>query len=149
MKHSILTIAVLFVIFMAVTCAHAYDSQSISSHYNQYSTDNITSPYNQYEVEYSPKNISNPYSQYEVQYSPNNVGASAGRNHDYRVGNLSGESADRRAQEAKGLSGASQASNFLNNAESKKSVPLFFYLLVLASLAVGLTFFVIISIFRK
>jgi hypothetical protein len=166
MKNSIFVVAILVTIFMPAVSGQAYDYQSPSDHYNQYSTNNINSSRSEYESKYSPKNISNPYSQYEVQYSPDKINSpysqykvqsspvgissqSPQQPHDYHVNMMSADGQGRGARDLGGATEAAQARSFLDTTQSSRGAPLFFYLLVLTFLAVGLTSVIIIGIFKK
>jgi len=151
---------------MPAAYAQQNDSQSVSSHYNQYSPDNMGSSYSQYESQYSPKNISNPYSQYGVQFSPNSINNPYSqygiqyspknvsnpfvqKEHDYRVGIASPVTQGKGPKEVKKPPESALISSFFDNTKPKKNIPVFFYLLVLSFLAVGATMFIIIDIFKK
>jgi hypothetical protein len=147
MKNPIIAIVILIVIFASFTCAQSSDYQSVSDHFNQYSADNINSINRQNETQYSPKNINNPYSQYNVQYSPRNINnLPVQQGHDYRIGSITpGQAAAKKAS----LPKAVKTTGLLDNAKSKNNAPVFSYLLILSSLALGFTLFVIIGIFKK
>ena len=152
MKGFIIAIVILFVIFIPITYAQPYDSQSVSSHYNQYSPDNINNPYSQSGAQYSPNSISSHYSQSGVQYSPRNVSSlPVQKAHDYHVGyvGVPGATKGKGPTAVKGSPDAALTLSFLNNTGPKKNIPLFFYLLVLSSLAVGATILIIIGLFKK
>ena len=149
MKDLIIAIVILFVIFIPIAYARQDDFQSVSSHYDQYSPDNLNSSYSHYD-QYSPDNLNNPYSQFEVQYSPKNVSnLSPKEEHDYHVGIVSPATQGQEAKKVKKPPGAAPISSFLDDTRPKKNIPVFFYLLVLSSLAVVATMLVIIGIFKK
>ena len=128
MKDFIIAIAVLFVIFIPITYAQQYDSQSVNNHYNQYSPDNINNHYSQYESQYSPRNINNPYSEYGVQYSPKNVSnLPVQKEHDYRVGIVSGVIQGQGPKEVKESRDAALVSSFLGGTKPKKNILVFIY----------------------
>jgi len=167
-KNAVVAGLILFAIFIPVAYAQSYDSQSLDSRYNQYSPSGINNPYTQYGVQYSPSSVNNPYSQYEVQYSPSSVNnpysqyevqyspknmstLSAKEDHNWHTGYASGANtqAKKRAKKAKESPEEVMLSNLLNKSKPKKSIPVFFYLLVLSSLAVVATVFIVIGIFKK
>ena len=151
-KNAVVAGLILFAIFIPVAYAQSYDSQSLDSRYNQYSPSGINNPYTQYGVQYSPSSVNNPYSQYEVQYSPKNMSTlSAKEDHNWHTGYASGANtqAKKRAKKAKESPEEVMLSNLLNKSKPKKSIPVFFYLLVLSSLAVVATVFIVIGIFKK
>jgi hypothetical protein len=149
MRNFIISITILFSIFVFTPHAQSSDSQSLGSHYNQYSPKDISSPYSRTEVQYSPKNINNPYSPIEVQYSSRNVSAPVQADHDYHVGVVSGAAQGRNLQKASVSSRKRPAAGFLDNVAPRNNIPLPPILLALTSLAVGLTLVVIISTFKK
>ncbi len=150
MKDFIVVVAVLLIISMPDAYAQRDDFHSVNDHYNQYSPDNISSFNSQYESQYSPKNLSNPYSQYEVQYSPKNVSnLPVQQEHDYHAGVVSESTKGKGSKKVKESPEAALISSFFGNTKPKKNIPVFFYLLVLSSLAVGVTVFIIIGIFKK
>ena len=166
MKNLIIAIAILMISMPAVY-AQKYDSQSVNSRYDQYSPNNINSPYNQYEDRYSPTNINNPYNQYDNQYSPNNINNPYSQygiqyssksvstpfvqeEHDWHAAGIVSEATKgKEPKKVKKSPEADLASSFLDNTKPKKNIPVFFYLLVLSSLAVGATMFIIIGLFKK
>jgi len=127
------------------------DFQSLNSHYDQYSPSNLDNPYSQYETEYSPKTINNPYS-LDNQVSAQKINIpEVQKEHDYRTGIISENTKGKAVAKAKVKSpGEVYLSSLLNNkSQPKQGIPLFFYLLVFSSLALGATIFIIISIFKK
>jgi hypothetical protein len=149
MRNFIISIIILFPIFVFTSYAQSSDSQSVGSHYNQYSPKDISSPYSRTEVQYSPKNLNNPYNPIEVQYSSRNVSVPAQTSHDYHVGVVSGAAQGSNLQKVSASFRKRPAAGFLDNAGPRNSLPLFSILLVLTSLAVVLTLLVIIGVFRK
>lgn len=150
MKDFIIFLAALLIIFISAAYAQQYDYQSVNSHYNQYSPNNISSFHSQYESQFSTKNVSNPYSQYEINFSPKNLSnLPAQQEYDWHVGLVSGETKGKWSKKPKKSHEAVLISSFFANTKPKNNIPVFFYLLILSSLAVGVTIFVIIGIFKK
>jgi len=133
MKDCIIAIAVLFVILVPIARAQPNDFQSATSHYNQYSPDNINSSYSQYEVQYSPKNVIDPFPQQE---------------HDYKANLVSPESKGKKGKAIKESSEAALISKFFED-KKPKNVLVFFYLLIISSLALGATILIFIGVFKK
>ena len=149
MKDCFIAITVFLIIFVPLAQAKADDFQSVTSHYDQYSTDNISSSLNQYEVQYSPKNLDNPYTQAEVQYSPNSVvNPFAQQEHDYRAHLVSPDGAGKAAKRSKQSPEAAQIAKFFDD-KGPKNIPVFLYLLIISSLALGATIFIFIGVFKK
>jgi hypothetical protein len=147
--------SILFVVILAVfmPCAYAdnYDAQSVNSHYDQYSPANLNNPYSQYEIQYSPSNLSNPYS-YESQFSPQKINIPSIQGaHDYHINIISPPAKGNPAVGAKKESPAEAylLSLLRDKDKPKKNIPLFFYLSLLAFLALLVTISVIIGIFKK
>jgi hypothetical protein len=148
-KNCLLAITILFMIIVSVNLAQAGDFQSTTSHYNQYSTDSINSPYSQQGAQYSASAVNNPYSQYEVQFSAKNVADPfAQAEHDYKANLVSPESQAKAKQARKKSAQKLAAAKFLEGKKTSK-LPVFFFLLVTSSLALGATIFLIIGIFKK
>jgi hypothetical protein len=165
MKVFFIVIIILRAILISITYAQQYDSQSVNSQYNQYSPNDINNPYSQYEMQYSPKNINSPYSRYN-QSSLDNINNSY-RQHETQqllktasdpfVQKEQSYHADlvQSATQNKGIKAAKKspkidpAESFFNEKKSKRNIPLFLYLLVLSSLALGVTILIIIGIFKK
>jgi hypothetical protein len=149
MKDCLLAITILFTVILPASPAQAGDFQSTTNHYNQYSTDSINSSYSQSGSQYSVSTVSNPYSQYEVQFSAKNVADPfAQAEHDYKANLVSPESQAKAKQARKKSAQKLAAAKFLEGEKTSK-VPVFFFLLVTSSLALGATIFLIIGVFKK
>jgi hypothetical protein len=149
MKVYLLAIVLLFLTFIPVIRVQANDFQSSTSHYNQYSTDNLSNSYNQPGSQYSASSLNNPYSQYEVQFSAKNVvDPFAQTEHDYKANLVSPEEHAKAKKAAKKSAQDLAAAKFLEGQKPRK-VPVFFFLLVISSLALAATIFILISIFKK
>lgn len=149
MRDYFIAIAVLCAIIVPVASAAANDFQSATGHYNQYSTDNIGSSSSRYGSQYSASEVSNPYSQYEVQFAPKNViEPFAQTEHDYKANLISPERQAEARKARKKNAEELAAAKFLEGKKSGK-VPVFFFMLVISSLALVATVFVIIGVFKK
>ncbi|MDD5119862.1 MAG: hypothetical protein PHR84_00935 [Candidatus Omnitrophica bacterium] len=150
MRNLIFATVIISASFFSGAYAEKYDSTLTNSRFDQYSPSNLNNPYSQYETQYSPKTLSSPYS-VNNQFSVQNTNfANIEEPHDYRTG-IKDLGVKAKASKARKESPEeAYLSSLLDKSGTReKGLPLFIPLLLLSSLAIAVTIFVIIGVFKK
>ena len=148
MKTLIFAVVIISALFFPGAYAEKHDYTLSNSQFDQYSPRNLSNPYSQHEIQYSPKALSSPYS-VNNQFSVQNKNFTNIEPHDYRTG-MKDLGAKVKAREEKELPEEAYLSTLLDKSGSQgKGLSLFIPLLLLSSLAIAVTIFVIIGVFKK